>query len=247
MMAVVEAMRGRVDGLVVMSPDVSLAPLRESLAPELPVVLLNSTDQAHDAITIDNFGGARAMMRHLFELGHERVAFIKGPAHNADARERLRGYRQAMRSRRGSRVLDVDGDFTERSGYAAGMQIAAMQPRPTAIFAANDSMAIGAMSALTAGGIAVPRQMTVVGFDDIPIAHYVAPPLTTIRVDIAELGRRSFALLCDSIRSAKHTQRQECIGTTLVVRQSSASPESASKTSTQPERKRRGQRKGDES
>jgi len=238
MLAVLDAMRGRVDGLVVMAPDVALTSLRESLAP-LPVVLLNSSDESHDAITIDNFGGARAMMRHLAGLGHERIAFIKGPAQNADARERLRGYRQAMRGRGGaSRALEFEGDFAERSGYTAGLQIAELTTRPTAIFAANDSMAIGALSAMSERGIGVPGEMSVVGFDDIPIAHYVAPPLTTIRVDIAELGRRSFALLRDAIANTKAQQRQECIGTTLVVRKSSASPE--------PQRKR-GAKKGDES
>src|SRR5438045_5559498 len=93
MLDVLEAMRGRVDGLVVMAPDVTLAPLREQLAHKLPLVLLNSDDERHPAITIDNYGGAKAMMRHLASLGHKRIAFIKGPEQNADARERLRGYR----------------------------------------------------------------------------------------------------------------------------------------------------------
>jgi LacI family transcriptional regulator len=223
MLEVVATMRGRVDGLVVMAPDVAVTPLRESLAPDLPVVLLNSSDREHDAITIDNFGGARAMMRYLFSLGHRSVAFIKGPAQNADARERLRGYRQSMRAHgTASRALEFEGDFTERSGYAAAAQIADADPRPTAIFGANDSMAVGALSALDERGVSVPREMSVVGFDDIPIARYVAPSLTTIRIDIAELGRRSFALLHEAIASSRKTQRQECISTTLVVRESSA-------------------------
>jgi LacI family transcriptional regulator len=251
MMEVVEAMRGRVDGLVVMAPDVALTSLGDSLAPDLPVVLLNSADDAHDAITIDNYGGARSMMKHLASLGHKRTAFIKGPTQNADARERLRGYRHAMRSMRPlGAALELDGDFTEHSGYAAGIAIAETSPRPTAIFAANDSMAVGALSAMTERGIAVPREITVVGFDDIPIAHYVNPPLTTIRVDIAELGRRSFALLRESIDEAapsRHTRRQECISTTLVVRKSCGVPQSITKTSAQPQRKQRGRKKGEES
>jgi LacI family transcriptional regulator len=251
MMAVVEAMRGRVDGLVVMAPDVALTSLGDALAPGLPVVLLNSADDEHDAITIDNYGGARSMMKHLASLRHKRIAFIKGPSQNADARERFRGYRQAMRSMRPVVAgLEFDGDFTERSGHAAGNVIADLNPRPTAIFAANDSMAVGALSAMTERGIAVPGEMTVVGFDDIPIAHYVNPPLTTIRVDIAELGRRSFALLRESIdetaRPSRHTRRQECISTTLVVRKSCGVPQTTSKTSAQPQRKQRGRRKGEE-
>ncbi len=241
MLEVIEAMRGRVDGLIVMAPDLPATSLREELASDIPLVLLNTVDDMHSAITIDNYGGARAMMRHLTTLGHKEIAFIKGPAHNADARERLRGYRQSMRAITGARAFEIDGDFTERAGHAAGMQIAESATRPTAIFAANDSMAVGALSALTDRGIGVPHEMTVVGFDDIPIAHYVTPPLTTIRVEISEVGRRSFAVLCESIRT--HGQRQrakqhECIGTTLVVRKSCGAPQSIT---------RRGRHKGEDS
>jgi len=226
MIDVLDAMRGRVDGLVVMAPDVTLASVREQLAHKLPLVLLNSDDEHHAAITIDNYGGARTMMRHLASLGHKRIAFIKGPEQNADARERLRGYRQVMRTLGASRELELDGDFTERAGYDAVKAIAALAPRPTAIFAANDSMAIGALSALAEKGLDVPREMSLAGFDDIPIAHYVNPPLTTIAVDIAELGRRAFAVLADAMERGSNTRLEECIGTTLVVRKSCAVPNS---------------------
>lgn len=221
MVAMIEAMRGRVDGMVVMAPDVAVDELQHD---QVPLVLLNSSDQSHDAITIDNYGGARAMMRHLTSLGHTRIAFITGPAQNADARERLRGYRQSMRGTDGTPV-EVRGDFTEASGFAAAREIAAMRPMPTAIFAANDSMAIGVLGALAEAGVSVPRDITVVGFDDIPIARYVSPQLTTIGVDIAELGRRAFALLLDAIaRPNTRDPRRERIGTTLVVRKSCGPP-----------------------
>jgi len=226
MMEVLEAMRGRVDGLVVMAPDLALSALAKSRASDLPLVLLNSADDTHDAITIDNYGGARTMIRHLAQLGHGRIAFIKGPDHNADARERLRGYRHAMRAIPNHLNFEIDGDFTERSGYDGAMHLAALEPGPTAIFAANDSMAVGALAALAERGIPVPGEMSVAGFDDIPIAHYVAPPLTTIGVDIAELGRRAFAMLSEALGDGKHARRQECISTTLVTRRSCAAPHS---------------------
>jgi LacI family transcriptional regulator len=241
MLEVVETMRGRVDGLVVMAPDVTIAPLEE--LPKMPVVLLNSSGVNGDAITIDNYGGARAMMRHLHELGHTRIAFVCGPRHNADARERLRGYRHAMRgtAAKSLRALEWSGDFTEESGFAAGSRIAAQAAPPTAVFSANDSMAVGVMASLAAAGIKVPEAMSVVGFDDIPIVRYVAPPLTTMRVDIAELGRRAFALLLDAITDpAAHACRHERVGTTLVVRGSCMAPMNATKVSTQPHRAARG-------
>jgi LacI family transcriptional regulator len=239
MLEVVETMRGRVDGLMIMAPDVTLAPIEELRARELPVVLLNAAAGTGDAITIDNFGGARAVMHHLHELGHTRIAFVCGPLHNADARERLRGYRHAMRGLETAalRALEFQGAFTEESGFGAGQKIAATVPRPTAVFAANDSMAVGALAAFAAAGIRVPETMSVVGFDDIPIARYVAPPLTTMRVDIAELGRRAFALLLDIIiNPAAHTARRERVATTLVVRGSCAAAKSVSTRQTRPHR-----------
>jgi LacI family transcriptional regulator len=226
MLEVVEAMRGRVDGLVVMAPDVALASL-QSIPSDLPLVLLNSTADGRDAITIDNYGGALLMMRHLGELGHRRIAFINGPAQNADARERLRGFRKAMRGLgiTATRRLEVAGDFTEESGHAAARKILALKPRPTAIFAANDSMAVGALAALAEAGVEVPRAMSVTGFDDIPIARYVAPPLTTIRVDMADLGRRAFSLLLNAIEQpAASAGRRDCLTTALIIRKSSCSP-----------------------
>jgi LacI family transcriptional regulator len=229
MLDVIDAMRGRVDGMVIMAPDVDVDKLRD----QVPLVLLNSTDERHAAISVDNFGGARAMMRHLAELGHEEIAFICGPKHNADARERSRGYRQAMR---GVTKIEVRGNFTEASGYSAARVVLALSPRPTAIFAANDSMALGALGALAEAGVAVPREMSVVGFDDIPIARYMAPPLTTVGVDISELGRRAFAVLLESLNHpAAQVPRPERIETKLVIRASSGPPERKRKIRTKGE------------
>ncbi|HVT03190.1 MAG TPA: LacI family DNA-binding transcriptional regulator [Thermoanaerobaculia bacterium] len=220
MIEVIQTMRGRVDGLIVMAPDVALTRLSQETSRDLPLVLLNSARSERDSITIDNYGGAQAMMRHLFALNHECIAFIKGPSGNVDARERLKGYRQAMRSRRAP-PLEIAGDFSEESGWAAGRTAAAERPRPTALFAANDSMAIGAISALISDGVAVPAVMAVVGFDDIPIARYITPALTTVHIDIADLGRRAFQLLLDAIvHPTEHTPRRESVAASLVVRKS---------------------------
>jgi len=248
MLEMVDTMRGRVDGLVVMAPDVTLAPLDELRARAMPVVLLNSATPNGDAITIDNYGGARAMMRHLHGLGHTRIAFVCGPQHNADARERLRGYRHAMRGIAAAaslRAMECSGDFTEESGFAAGKKIAESSPRPTAVFASNDSMAVGVLASLNAAGMKVPDDVTVVGFDDIPIARYVNPPLTTIRVDIAELGKCAFALLLDAVTNpARHTPRHDRVATTLVVRGSCGAPKTQPNVITQPHRAARGGKRG---
>ena len=211
MIAVFRAFRGRVDGLIVMSPDREAAMLCSYLPQGLPLVLLNSMGTSR-AITIDNDGGARAMVHHLQSLGHRKIAFIKGPEQNADAAERLRGYRETVAA-----PIEIDGDFSEEAGYAAGAKVIAMTERPTAVFAANDAMAVGALGAFREAGLRVPHDIALTGFDDIPIGRYVTPPLTTVSVDIAQLGRRAFDLLISE------EERHEVLPATLVIRESCGS------------------------
>ena len=223
--AVLRATFGRVDGLIVMSPDVDAETLQANLPRPLPIVLLNDrgTRARCDSITVDNYGGALAMTRHLIGLGHTRVAFIKGPPGNVDAAERLRGYRDAMRASPAGwyAKLEIEGDFTEESGYEAGICALALRPRPAAVFAGNDAMAIGVLSALRDAGVSVPEEMALAGFDDTPISRYVSPPLTTVSVSIAELGTRATAKLLHAIETGEpHRRQHETLPTTLVVRRS---------------------------
>lgn len=223
MAAVLQAVRGRVDGLIVMSPDLAARGLRAHLPAGIPVVLLNcGEDVGGNSIAIDNYGGARAMVRHLANIGHRSIAFVKGPARNADAADRLRGYRdelEALFPGAGLR-LELDGDFSEQAGYVAGETLIASRKRPTALFAANDSMAIGALCAFQERKVRVPRDIAVVGFDDIPIARFVSPPLTTVAVAIAELGRRAFELLALMLDDKSAQPRTEIVPTSLVIRES---------------------------
>jgi len=224
--ALLSAMRGRVSGLIIMSPDIDAATLRENLPESLPIVLLNCSagkDHAYDAITTNNAAGAAAMVRHLAGLGHRRIAMIEGPPNNVDARERKRGYLAALRwaglERR--RELEFPGDFREDSGYRAGQRIARMAGRPTAVFAANDAMAIGCLCALGESGLRVPDDVAIGGFDDIPIARYMNPSLTSVDVSIAALGGRAMEKLLDAIRDKnQHPRRPETVDARLVVRQS---------------------------
>ncbi|MFL6262777.1 MAG: LacI family DNA-binding transcriptional regulator [Thermoanaerobaculia bacterium] len=221
--AVLRALRGRVDGLIVLSPDVDAQGLRRNLPETLPVVLLNTRvdGSAFDAINVDNYGGAFAMVRHLASLGHRRIALICGPAENTDARARLRGYRDALRAEGivPSPALEVPGDFSEESGHRAGRRLLALEPWPEAVFAANDSMAVGCLFALREAGVEVPGGIALAGFDDIPIARYVTPPLSSVHVPIAELGERAMERLLHAVEHKNaHERRQETVATTLVVR-----------------------------
>ncbi|HEX8411441.1 MAG TPA: LacI family DNA-binding transcriptional regulator [Thermoanaerobaculia bacterium] len=216
MRAVVQAVRGLVDGLIIMSPDLDPRALCGELPLGVPAVLLNAKVDGRPSITIDNSGGARDMVRHLAKLGHKQIAFITGPARNADAEQRRRGFRAGAKAH-GIEAIEIAGDFTEDSGYEAAKRIVKLEPRPTAVFAANDSMAIGALSGFRDARVRVPEQMALVGFDDIPIARFLDPPLTTVKVPIAELGRRGLQLL---LSHDGNTQSPARLETSLVVRRS---------------------------
>ena len=222
----IRAMRGRVDGVVAMSPDLDAESLL-NLPSTIPVVLLCSVPRGNeiDSLTIQNCRGAREMVAHLISLGHKRIAIIKGSAPNYDASERLRGYRMALRDAgiTPDPALEHDGNFTEAAGYSAALELLAMKDRPTAIFAANDSMAIGALSALRESGMSVPEEMAVAGFDDIPLARYMDPPLSSVHVPICELGARAVELLLHGITHKNdHARRRERVSTELVIRRSTS-------------------------
>ncbi|MGK2856917.1 MAG: LacI family DNA-binding transcriptional regulator [Thermoanaerobaculia bacterium] len=221
MRAVLAALRGRVDGLIVMSPDLETRTLVSDLPHGLPIVVLNSAVDGWPSITIDNYGGARDVVKHLVSLGHRRIAFVGGPSQNVDAGDRVRGYRAGMRSA-GLDPLELDGLFTEESGHEAARILLRSSPRPTAIFSANDAMAIGALSAFREAGVDVPDDVALVGFDDVPIARYLAPPLTTVAVPIAELGRSAFEVL-HALTLGEATPANRKLKTALVVRESCGS------------------------
>jgi LacI family transcriptional regulator len=223
--AALRAMRGRVDGLVVMAPDADTAGVAAGIPHGVPVVLLNcpTVDGRADSIEIDNYGGAYAMVQHLAGTTCRRVAVIAGTSNNRDAAERLRGYREALRD------LDIEqkaewelgGNFTEASGYEAARRFLALRRRPEALFASNDSMAIGALSALHEAGLRVPDDVAVGGFDDIPMARYTNPPLTSVRVPMGTLGAQAVNLLVLAVGTeGRHVGRRETLPTALVVRAS---------------------------
>ena len=220
------AMYGRVDGLVLMAPDVELAERFAQHGDSTPIVFINSPVTSPDArlITIDNRGGAYQMVSHLVRKGHQRIAIIRGADSNHDAAERLRGYRQALDDcglQRDAR-LEIQGDFSEAAGYRGAHAILKLKPRPTAIFAANDAMALGALSALGEESVAVPSEIAVAGFDDIPIARYAWTPLSSVHVPIAQLGERAMDLLLGAIAGSEEgSARRVVLPTTLVIRKSS--------------------------
>ncbi len=215
------AMNGRVDGLIVLSPHADAHFLQHNLPARLPAVLLNTGAElsGHTRFAVDNFGGAQTMTRHLAASGRKRIAFIGGPQGNHEAQERLRGYRAGLKA--GAKELVFDGDFSEESGWLAGRRIAQSKPRPDAVFAANDMLAVGCLSALREAGLRVPEDVALAGFDDIPIARYITPALTTIRVPIASLGSAALDALAKAVQDPdSQTTHTVVMPVELVVRRS---------------------------
>ncbi len=185
-------LRGRVDGLLVMAPQLSADALLAHLPATMPAVLINCAPDARHRprLGIDNAAGAAAMVNHFAAEGRRRVVHIAGPEGNIDAEERRRGTQEAC-DRAGLDLVVLPGAFDEASGAAAAERLLADGLPLDAIFAANDMMAIGALMALRRAGIDVPGRVAVAGFDDIPLARLIAPSLTTVSVNIAGFGARA--------------------------------------------------------
>lgn len=223
--ATVRSMHGRVEGLIVMAPDFDAAPAIRPWAGSVPTVLINPghAPSASDSISIANAEGARLAVQHLLGLGHRSIAIITGPEFNFDSQRRCDGYRAALREAGIEPAPDLEfaGDFSEQSGYVAAERLLRAPARPTAIFAANDYMAVGALGALHDAGVQVPEDIAMAGFDDIPLAHYINPALTTVHVDIPGLGRRAVELLLDPREGPDAgAARHETLPPMLVVRSS---------------------------
>jgi LacI family transcriptional regulator len=226
LMTVLRSMRGRIDGLIAMAPDSETPNAVEEFADRFPVVLLNPGRDARrcHTLAVANVEGAERVVRHLIDLGHRRVAIVRGPDRNVDAEQRLQGYRAAM-SQAGLEPIETEGAFTEASGFAAAQHLLRRDPRPTAIFAANDGMAVGALSALRQAGVGVPDEMALAGFDGIATAEYLHPPLTTVQVDPYRLGERAVQILLESLRDGTAgAVHHEVVRTALVVRETCGAP-----------------------
>jgi LacI family transcriptional regulator len=231
--AVRRLVKGGIDGVVLPPPlcdsEEALKAVHEA---GIGVVLVASGKPApdHSAISINNFEAARAMTRHLLELGHRRIGFINGHPNQTATGQRFHGYVEAMTEA----GLSVDaeqvaqGYFTYRSGLEAAEKLLD-GPRPTAIFASNDDMAAATMAVAHRRGLDVPGDLSITGFDDTPLATTVWPELTTIRQPIAEMAREAVRLLVEQIRSRRSGAEPQVVHKmlkfTLVKRASSAPPE----------------------
>lgn len=221
--AVRQLVREHIAGIVVLAPQVRVFHVLHGMAIDVPFVTLQTASGATgDTLAADQVEGARLATAHLIELGHRDIVHLAGPQDWIEAESRMRGYLNALLDADLPTIAPIRGDWTADFGHYAGLKLA-RRGDFTAVFAANDLMAIGLMHGFRDAGLDVPGDVSVVGFDDVPVAPHVWPPLTTVHQDFSELGRRAVAHLMAGIRG-EEPPRFGQLRPDLLARASSAPP-----------------------
>jgi DNA-binding LacI/PurR family transcriptional regulator len=214
----------RVAGIVAIAPVASAAEAMDGLTAEVPLVTIDGDPQRTTAgVTVDQAAGARAATQHLLDAGHRTVWHVSGPADWFDSAGRVSGWEATLRDA-GAEVPPVlPADWSAASGYRVGQTLARI-PEVTAVFAANDHLALGILRALHERGLRVPDDISVVGFDDVPEAGYFIPPLTTVRPDFHAVAERALSLLLLQIEAGTPSAELHTLAPALVQRGSVARP-----------------------
>ncbi|HEX5195272.1 MAG TPA: LacI family DNA-binding transcriptional regulator [Solirubrobacteraceae bacterium] len=226
LLAVERLRRHNVEGVLLLASESSAIAALAPVSRELPLVALEA-EPIHGipTVTIDQYGGAVSATRHLLELGHRRIAHIAGPAGSLEAQLRLAGCRDTL-AEAGHRLPAGTGfgDWSAGSGYEICVRLLEQDPDVTAIFVANDQMALGALRALDEAGRRVPADVSIVGFDAVPESGFFTPPLTTIHQDFVAIGRRGFEALRDRIENGDGPATHQVLEFELLVRASTGPP-----------------------
>ncbi|TDC83659.1 LacI family DNA-binding transcriptional regulator [Micromonospora sp. KC606] len=213
-----------VAGIVVIAPVESAGAALERLPKEVPLVTVDGDPRGSvPLVTVDQAAGAREATRHLLDAGHRTVWHVSGPADWFDSAGRIQGWREALLAAGAEVPAPVPADWSAASGYRCGQMLARM-PEVTAVFTANDHLALGVLRAMHEYGRRVPAEISVVGFDDVPEAAYFIPPLTTVRPGFAAVARASLDLLLTQIEGAAGGELRQTIAPILVARNSVAAP-----------------------
>jgi LacI family transcriptional regulator len=219
--------RSTIDGMILTQPVSDFEPLVGALTEaEVPFVRISQRLDGgrSDCISVDDEEAARRMADHLILLGHRTIGFIMGHPEHGSAHDRLRGFRASLAAHglSADRGPVEQGLYTFDSGYAGAKRLLAREPRPTAIFASDDHMAMGVLTAAYESRLAVPGDLSVCGFDDTPMARYVWPPLTTARQPIIEVARVATECLLNRLHGKAFETRRYILQSNLVLRGSTA-------------------------
>ncbi|MGI3786573.1 MAG: LacI family DNA-binding transcriptional regulator [Janthinobacterium lividum] len=214
-----------VEALVVVASRIRILDVLAGLSLRVPVVVIESSGRTdRPSLSIDQYAGARTATEHLIALGHREIVHVAGPGDSMDATERLRGWRDTMAEHGLVAPRPLEGDWTPGSGYRIGALLTERRTSFTALFVANDQMSLGCVHALAEQGIRVPDDVSIVGFDDIPEAEHLAPPLTTMRQDFRQLGTDILTTVLDVLED-RQVEPVLRLTPTLVVRRSTRARE----------------------
>ena len=214
----------RVAGLVVIAPADAASEALEVVPDDMPLVCIDGDpERPNELVTVDQEAGAYAATRHLLDAGHATVWHVSGPDNWFDARGRITGWRRALEEAGAEIPPVIPADWSAESGYQAGLVLARMD-EVTAVFAANDHLALGLLRALHEHGRSVPGDVSIVGFDDVPEAGYYIPPLTTVRPDFEAIADASLSLLVAQIEEGTRRGERRVVAPTLVPRMSVGPP-----------------------
>ncbi|MGQ2997097.1 LacI family DNA-binding transcriptional regulator [Variovorax sp.] len=224
---VLQLMRQSTEGVVALLP-YRLDLMIDMASERFPVVMIDSPGEPGElpCVAADSYGGARAAMKHLAELGHRRIAFVAGAEKLESALDRRRAYDDAIAVHGLERdpALVVPGEYDFEGGRAAARQLLALPRRPSAVFAANDLSAFGLMGVFQEHGLRIPEDVSVVGFDDVAAAAQVHPALTTVRQPLADMGRAAVSTLLAQIAGVDAGTTRVTLPAELIVRRSTAAP-----------------------
>jgi LacI family transcriptional regulator len=222
----ISALNGRIDGLLVATATAD-TPVPPGVDPGLPVLLVNRAERgAAPSVTVNDEAGISMATDYLVSLGHTQIGHVAGPQNTDTARRRRQGFLETMRGA-GLAVdegLIAEGPYTEAGGYAATLRLLAHDPRPTALVASTLTVAIGAMAAVRRSGLQIPTDVSVVGYDDVPLAAYLDPPLTTVRMPLREMGGHAVDMLIGLIEGRRVDSVKLDIPPELIVRGSAGPP-----------------------
>lgn len=217
----------RVDGVIMLASNISDEMINQSVRDDFPIVLLDRepADQKIMSVLVDNERGGYEATDHLIKLGHREIAFMSGPQENRDNAERFLGFQRSMMEHNLALKSHwtLQGKFTREGGYLSAKMLILQGNIPTAIFCANDEMAIGALRAFKEANLKIPEDVSIVGFDDIEISQYVHPPLTTVSQSKFEIGSLAAHLVCQSL-TEEVNKRNFIMPTELVVRKTTGVP-----------------------
>ena len=211
------------DGYILISKEVADQTVPALRKREMPTVLIGRDPDSPDlhSVDVENIDGGYKATKHLLDLGHRHIAAITGPLHSPESIDRLDGFKKAHQEAAVPVIetLCVEGEYSQQGGYDCMQRLLSHTPRPTAVFCVADAQATGALLALHRAGLTAPEDVSVIGYDDLPISRFTTPPLTTMRQPIYHMGERAAGIVIDQIEGKISEVMHVHLQADLVIRE----------------------------